>query len=360
MGRMDLSQEIAVAVATMIGALLSLFGSSCIIWNILRKQKYKQDTYHRLLFAICAFDVLGAIGWFMAPLAPPKDSSPRALSIGNTASCTSQAFFLQAGIAFMIYNACLSIFYLLTIGHNVPQRRMIWRETIMHVVSLIWGLGAAIIPIPLEIYNEIGVGSGCWIQRYPVACETEENPVPCSRGANIDHTMVGNILAGVPAVVSLLTVIVCNFLIYRAVRQRELASNRFSIGHRRIERMQERTRAIAAQARWYVIIFVNAHIWEMIFALLEQIHVITKENESSFTALILLSQFFAASNGFGFLFVYVRPRYLRLRKRNVAPLLAVYTALSFRDAPRTVKSASRTSSFERDAESKSSDDSGDY
>ena len=333
MGRMNLGEEIAVAVATMIGASLSFFGSSCIIWNIMRKQKYRKDTYHRLLLGACAFDWLNAIGWFMAPLAPPKDSSPRALSMGNTASCTTQAFLLQIGVAFMIYNACLCVYYLLTIGYNVSQSRMIWRERIMHIVCLIWGIGAAIIPIPMEIYNENGVGNGCWLGRFPQYCETEQNPVPCLRGADIDPALVGYIVAGLPAIASIVIVAVCNIMIYRAARKQGEATRRFAIESLPPNQTPERTRDIAAQATWYVVVFLNSLFWQLLLRFLDAADVITWENESSYTALILLGQFFSSSSGFGFLLVYVRPRYLRYRKKEIPRLTALAVAMSFRRPP---------------------------
>ena len=358
MGLMTLSEEIAVAAATMIGASLSIIGSTCIIWNILWRRKYQQDTYHRLLLGICSLNVLGSIGWFMAPLAPPKDSSPRALSIGNTASCTSQAVLIQTGVGFMIYNACLSIYYVLMIRYNVSKKRMIWREKIMHAMSLLWGIGAAIIPIPLDIFNELGLGSGCWIHQYPIDCGKEANPVPCERGGNIDTTTAGSILTGVPAISSILIVLFCNALLYTTVRGREVESSRFSVNEvpRRSSRMRERTKEIAAQATWYVIIFANSHIWEMIFALLHQADVISSESESNFTALILVAQFFASSSGFGFLLVYVRPRFLRLRKRNVSRFKAVYIAMSFRETPHSAMRSSQRYSGENESGSSSSND----
>ena len=339
---MTLSEQIAVAAVTMIGASLSFIGSTCIIWNIIWRRKYKQDTYHRLLLGICSLNVLGAIGWFMAPLAPPKDTSPRDLSIGNIASCTAQGFFIQTGVGFMIYNACLSIYYVLIVRYNVSKKHMIWREKIMHAVSLLWGFGAAIIPIPLEIFNELGLGSGCWIHQTPIDCGTEVNPVPCTRGGGIDTTTAGAILTGVPAVSSILIVLFCNALIYITVRGRELESSRFSVvvASRRNSRMRERTKEIAAQATCYVAIFTWCHIWEMMFALLHQADVITAANESNFTALILVAQFFASSNGLGFLMVYVRPRFLRLRRRDVSRIKAIYIAVSFQETPH---SAMRTS-----------------
>ncbi|KAI2510065.1 hypothetical protein MHU86_4359 [Fragilaria crotonensis] len=343
MGLMTLSEEIAVSVATVIGATLSLSGSICIIWNIIWRRKYKQDTYHRLLLGICSLNVLGAVGWLMAPFAPPKATTPRYLPIGNIASCTSQAFLIQTGVGFMIYNACLSIYYVLMVRYNVSKKRMIWREKIMHAVAIVWGIGSAIIPVPLEIFNELGLGSGCWIHQTPIDCGTEVNPVPCERGGNIDTTAAGAILTGVPAVSSILIVLFCNALLYITVRGKEVESSRFSdvVASRRSSRMRERTKEIAAQATWYVIIFTWCHIWEMLFALLHQMDVISSENESNFTALIFVGQFFAASNGLGFLMVYVRPRFLRLRKRNVSCIKAIYIAVSFRETPHSAMRASQ-------------------
>ena len=322
-----------MALATMIGASLSFLGSSCIIWNVVRKQKYKKGTYHRLLLGACSLDLLFAMGWFLAPLAPPKDSSPRALSIGNTASCTTQAFLLQAGVAFTIYNACLCVYFLLTIRYNVSQSRMIWREKIMHIVSLVWGLGAAIAPIPMEIYNENGVGNGCWLGRFPQYCETEQNPVPCLRGANIDPSIVGYIVGAFPSITSLFIVAVCNIMIYHTARRRREATRRYEVESLPPNRTHARTRAIAAQATWYVVVFLNSLFWQLLLRFLDAADVITWENESSYTGLILLAQFFSGSSGFGFFLVYLRPRYLRYRRDRISPMMAIAFSMSFRSAP---------------------------
>lgn len=329
---MTIGQQIGVAVVTMFGALLSLIGTCCIIWNICRKQKYKKDPYHRLLLGACLMDLISSVGWFMAPIAPPEASSPRSLSLGDTASCTAQGYFIQVGVGFMVYNACLSIYYLMTIRYKIPNERLVWKEAIMHGVSLVWGLGVAIVPIPMQLYNELGVGSGCWIGRFPQYCETEENPVPCTRGANIDPTIVGYAIAGFPAAASFVVVIMCNVLIYLAIRKSQATTTRYSIGIIS-DRQKKRTEAIASQATWYVVIFVNSVFWQFLLRILDAFDVITFQNESSFTVLIVLAQFFSAFTGFGFLLVYARPRYLRYRARELPRLRALATALSFRKAP---------------------------
>ena len=342
---MTTGQQIGVAATTMFGALLSLFGSGCIVWNICRKQKYKRDPYHRLLLGTCFLDLISSLGWFMAPIAPPESSSPRALSVGDTASCTAQGYFIQVGIGFMVYNACLSIYYLMTIRYNVPKERLVWKEAIMHGVSLIWGLGVAIVPIPMQLYNELGVGSGCWIGQFPQYCETEQNPVPCTRGANIDPTIVGYAIAGLPAIASFLVVITCNVLIYLTVRKSQATTTRYSIGVVN-DRQKKRTEAIASQATCYVVVFVNSMFWQLLLRNLDGFDIITFENESSFTALIVLAQFCSAFTGFGFLLVYTRPRYLRYRARNLPRLHALATSLSFRKAPLRAGEGRRVNSMQ--------------
>lgn len=264
----------------------------------------------------------------MAPFAAPSESSLRYLSIGNVESCTAQAFLLQLGIGFVSYNACLSLYYLLTIRYSISKERMIWREWVMHIACLLWALGAAIIPVPVELYNELSVGSGCWIGQFPQFCYADEN-IECIRGGTVDARIYGYILAGIPAFVSPILVIVSNTLVYRAAKGAEVKARRYSIGSP-LTRQGKRTTAIAGQATWYVTIFVNSMFWSLMLRNLDGFDVITDENESSWTVMILLSQFFTSSAGFGFLLVYVRPRYLRHRARNKSRAGAVAAALSFR------------------------------
>lgn len=329
---MTKGQEIAVALFTFFGGSLSFMGSAHIIRSIIRTQKYKDDTYHRLLLGTCFIDLLSSLGWLMAPFAAPRDSSQRELSIGNTASCTAQAFLSQVGVGFYFYNACLSISFMLTIRYNVSKRRMIWREAIMHAVSLLWAFGSAIIPVPLELYNEFAVGSGCWLGWFPQYCGQDDTGIECIRGQKADPVLFAYIMMGFPVMASLVVVIVCNAMVYLAVRKTEVTmTRRYSIGND--DRQAKRSAAIAGQATCYVAIFLNSLIWSLLLRILDSLDVITTENESSWTAMILLAQFFSASSGFGFLLVYIRPRYLRNLTRPMTRSQAMTTALSFREAP---------------------------
>jgi hypothetical protein len=328
MTRLNYNQELAVAIATMTAGLLSMLGSGLIINNIISKQKYKRDTYHRLLLGTCITDFASSLGWFMAPIAPPKESSPRYLPIGNIESCTTQAFLVQVGIGFMLYNACLSLYYVMTIRYNVSKTVMAHRERYMHSISLFWGFGISIIPIPMNIYNELGVGSGCWLGRFPQYCDVKESTIPCTRGASIDPAIVGYIIAGIPAVLSLIIVILSSRMVYNTVKKNSVTVRRFSIMN---DRLRQRTLAISSQGTWYVIVFVNSSFWQILLRNLDAMEVITDANESDFTPLIVMAEFFSGFSGFGFLLVYIRPRYLRYRSRKYSRIRSVMAALSFRN-----------------------------
>lgn len=62
---MTKSQEIAVAAncaaLIVLDGSLSLLGLTAIIYNIVIKQKLKNDSYHWLLLGTCAFDVMSSL-----------------------------------------------------------------------------------------------------------------------------------------------------------------------------------------------------------------------------------------------------------------------------------------------------------
>jgi hypothetical protein len=123
-------------------------------------------------------------------------------------------------------------------------------------------------------------------------------------------------------------------MVFSAVRKQEVATRRYAVGNLgRRGRLQQRLNATAAQASWYVVVYLNSLFWQLLLRFMDSSDAITWTNESSFTCLILFAQFFSASSGFGFLMVYVRPRYLRHRQKKLSPLVAMAVALSFRKPP---------------------------
>jgi hypothetical protein len=212
----------------------------------------------------------------------------------------------------------------------------------MYGVPLVWGIGGGVLPLPLGLYNELHVTSRCWLESPPAAiaqdCTAQEELgglLDCAGSApanqdGIDPHLLRHLLAGLPGCIALAIVIGCNVMVYVTVRNAERRMARYATSTN--TRQRKRTLQTASQARWYVCIFLNSIMWICVVDFLSIYEVITPENESSWTALILVSQLFSASAGFGFLLVCVRPRYLRLRENGDSRIQALKKGLKIRKA----------------------------
>jgi hypothetical protein len=220
----------------------------------------------------------------------------------------------------------------------------------MYGVQIIWGIGGGVLPLPLGLYNELHVTSRCWLESPPTAtiehdCTTQAalaGAFECGGDAPvIDPNTLRHLLTGLPGALSLVTIVGCNFMVYLTVRNSERRMARYSMSTN--TRQRKRTLETASQARWYVCVFFNSIVWLCLIDLLSMYGVITPQNESSWTALILLSQFFSASAGFGFLLTYIRPRYLRHRTNGNSRIEALAKGLKIRKAEIALSAEERLS-----------------
>ena len=68
---------------------------------------------------------------------------------------------MQASIGGVLYNASLSLYYLLVIKYGFQQRQMVMLEKCMHVFALTFGLGTATAALVLDLYQD--ANWDCWI-----------------------------------------------------------------------------------------------------------------------------------------------------------------------------------------------------
>jgi len=97
-------------------AILSLLGSSFILYDVLSDPKNRDTVYHQILGAMACFDIVTAATWIFARMPIPKEVSfyvPGAM--GTKETCIAQAFFVQPGFTSVLYNVSLSIYYVLVI-----------------------------------------------------------------------------------------------------------------------------------------------------------------------------------------------------------------------------------------------------
>jgi len=135
-------------IATCIGratAAFSILGSSSIIYMIIsdRKRKFNRS-FHRLMLLMSIFDVLQSTAMIIANAAIPKESDFYGAK-GNNRTCATQGFFIVLGLAVPLYNACLNIYYVLTIRYSISSDRFAIFEPALHAIAILVPLSMAII-----------------------------------------------------------------------------------------------------------------------------------------------------------------------------------------------------------------------
>lgn len=294
----------AIAIAPKFTALASVFGSAFIIYDIAHNKTRMTCSVHRLLLGMSVCDLLSS-SWFFLTSWPIPEGTPGVYgAIGNQATCTAQGFFSQASLATAIYNASLSVFYVL-------QIRMGWRkdriarsaEPLLHGVSIGIGLGTSFAGIGLKLYNNDMWE--CWISPYPLDCKeswkygSEGN---CIRGDNA--SLYRWVFYYAILWTAIVVVTVCMVSVYRFVLHQEKASEKYgSHSHER-----KFSKKVATQGYWYCGAFYATWFFPTVTRLIQVI-----SGKTPFW-LICLTAMFVPIQGLLNFVVYMRPRYKKHRR----------------------------------------------
>ena len=216
------SQEKVISILPIPSALLSIFGSVSII-RIACRTRYdtgKQWTsYTRLLIAISCCDIIYSITMGVSAFLLPKETSHRVWAIGNDTTCTLLGFVSQFFVTVLSYNGMLSFYFLLSTRLGVKNRDIARKyEPFMHLIGVGYPFITHVIGLYLGVFHENELGQGCWVNNYPENCG-EDGPddttgVPCQTET------FSWILGGFVTVLSFLSIVINNLLIYFYVKKR--------------------------------------------------------------------------------------------------------------------------------------------
>jgi heme A synthase len=162
---------VALHTTKTVSCTLSIIGATFIIQHVLRSKKRRQRVLTRLILVMSVMDFIFALTFALGAMVIPTDAAdelpfPTPMARGTWATCEA-AGFLVAGSshASILYNASLSLFYLLTIRYGWSE----WKlknhanavvEPCLHAIPLIIGWGIAIPGLPLNLYNPFPSGCG--------------------------------------------------------------------------------------------------------------------------------------------------------------------------------------------------------
>jgi len=149
--------EVIVVMIQKVSASLSIFGSTFIIYDIVKKIRNgkKTDPYQRIMVALSFFYfILSFFAFFLGSWVAPKESGWM-WAVGNTASCTMQGFLLVLGTMGELTNqtaVSFNILMLIVFGWN--QEKFAKRiENPLHIAIVVVALSTAVVPFFFQLYN---------------------------------------------------------------------------------------------------------------------------------------------------------------------------------------------------------------
>jgi len=127
---------------------MSFLGSFSLMYMILSdRQRKLAKPNHRLMLGLSIFDCIQSAAYATTTLSIPVDSGYYG-AMGNDASCKAQGFFLILGMCVPLYNASLSILYILTIRYRMHTTDISTKvEPYLHATSVLVPLTVAIIAV---------------------------------------------------------------------------------------------------------------------------------------------------------------------------------------------------------------------
>jgi len=149
-----------------ITGILSILGSSAIIFIIMSDRKRKLSrSKNRLMLLMSIFDVIQSVSLAFSVMPLPRHQGVYGAR-GTFNSFRVQVFFILLGMTVPLYNASLSLLYLLTIRYNIPIKVFSSKiEPFLHTISIVVPLSMSILlvtrywesisssPPPVTIYS---------------------------------------------------------------------------------------------------------------------------------------------------------------------------------------------------------------
>jgi hypothetical protein len=304
------SQWIATLTLTRISGVLSILGSSAILYMILSHGKKRlQQRNDRLLVGFCFFDLFRSTALMVSTAAIPRDtvsSFPIYGVMGNAATCKIQGFFIQFGGGTLFYLASLSLHYLLTIRYDMNDELISRKiEPWMHTISILIPTSTAIAAWCLDLFHH--KYTICWISAKPWGCAA--HPSTCEAAANAPYFEF--LFGYLWMFITILIQVICMILVCLTVRPRERivdSDGRVLVNISSQISSQRRDTSIQA------LLTISTTLLTYSFPLALDISANSGRQVS--LPFLFLCDFFTPLLGFLNFAVYIRPRYMNVSRSN--------------------------------------------
>lgn len=291
------TEAILLAVVPKVPALFSMLGSSLIMAYIYRRRHKRGKailSYHRIMFAMSAADLVASLGFFLGTFPIPHDTvgsfGPIYGAVGNDVSCRVMGTYNQLQVLSPLYNGILAIYYLLVVKFRWNELAFQSVENYLHGGAILFAVTTAILGGALDVYGS--VDWLCWVT-------SPHHP----EWVSLYRWLF--LFAPVWICWILVTgVMITLFVTMRTIENRSMKYSFSSLSNR------EMSQEIAVQGMLYVVCFYVTWLFPSVQRVLELANV-----KSTFWLQMLDTSLLPLQGIFNVM-VYVRPRYLRIRRRK--------------------------------------------
>lgn len=184
---LSFSQVCVLWTISAVTGVLSIIGSSLILYYILRYRKWRTSIYHRLVMGISGADIVLSTWVLSAYACFPKEVGFH-LTFGNDYTCTISGFLAIFGAASTnSYNMGLSFHFLTTCCGGWRDGRIIrYVEIPTHVLGLVVSLAIPSIAAYGRYINTTTSIRACLFGSEPPGCSSSETTLECDRGGDDD------------------------------------------------------------------------------------------------------------------------------------------------------------------------------
>ncbi|CAJ1957610.1 unnamed protein product [Cylindrotheca closterium] len=317
------AQEEVMSICMVISGLLSMFGSTTIVYRVLKKKKDKKP-FDRIMLGLSTFDIIGSFSFVLTPFALPAATSPRVWAAGNDASCSFLGYLSQLSIGAAWYSCLLSFYFLATLRLRVSNDDFAVRfEPYIHGLSIFYFLFTATIGVPFHLYRETELGLGCWV--------TNRVPLDCTRNLDCIGHIVAWFYGGLCLFFTMVALPLNYFFTYCFVRQ----TLKILARHNPIQAMQ--VRKLGVQGTLYVLAFFISYGPQLIIRIFAIAYSYERSAEPGIYWLLVLNSICYPLQGFLNMFVYSRPNFLKLREAGMPLFQALRAACFQNDIPKAME-----------------------
>lgn len=222
-------------------------------------------------------DIIVTSAAFMQPFLTRGDIG-LPFAVGNATSCEWSAFFFQFFLGGTIYNASLSIYYLMMVRYGKREEVIAkYMEPWVHIIAFGLPLAFGITGVIMDIFNPSLLLSGiCEFSPYPADCVLRDD-VECERGELEDPVSWGHSMS---YMVSALVGFGCTFMVYWTVRSQARKNLRYSVTGQLDEAQRKRVRAVGNQAIMYMLAFFNGFWVVMFMSVINAVYTVDVETDA--------------------------------------------------------------------------------